>query len=92
MIFIYCKTQDSPMVVGEAICRANSVDGKRKSWVVNGDGESCSIETEGEACGVVYLIGDSVVGVEADDDCACKIIEPLIIIYGFEKVKWLATK
>lgn len=77
-------------MVGETICKANFIGDKRHSWVV--DGGSCSIETDSNACAVIYLIGDSVVGVEADDDCACKIIEPLISIYGFEKVKWLITK
>jgi hypothetical protein len=79
-------------MVGEAICKANFIGDKRHSWVVDADGESCCIETDSRACAVVYLIGDSVVGVEADDNCACKIIEPLIEIYGFEKVKWLGAK
>jgi hypothetical protein len=79
-------------MVGEAICRANFIGERRHSWVVDGDGGSCSIETDSKACSVVYLIGDSVVGVEADDQCASRVIEPLIEIYGFEKVKWLVAK
>ena len=78
-------------MVGEAICKANFIGDKRHSWVVDGDGESCSIETDCRACAVVYSISGSVVGVEVDDECASRVIEPLIENYGFEKVKWLSA-
>ena len=93
-MIVYCNTMDSPKTVGEAICRANFDEGQENSWKVNDEGEFFTIETVlKDAClAVVYRIGSFVLGVEVDDNCACKIIEPLIEIYGFEKVKWLSTK
>ena len=92
-MFIYCNTKDSHKIVGEAICRANFVDGGERSWKVNEEGDFCTIEinSKSSCVAVVYSVGDSVVGVEIDDDCASKVIEPLIEFYGFERVKWLAT-
>ena len=94
MMFIYCNTKDSLKLVGEAVCRANFVDGGEHSWKVNEEGDCCTIEinSKSSCVAVVYSVGDSVVGVEIDDDCGSKVIEPLIEVYGFEKVKWLATK
>lgn len=82
------------MLVGEAICKANFVDGSKSSWIVKNEGDFCSIENscKNSSTELVYSIGGSVIGVEIDDECASKVIEPLIDIYGFEKVKWLATK
>lgn len=93
-MFVYCCTKDSPKIVGEAFCRANFVEGGEHSWKVNDEGELCTVEIYSKAhcVAVVYLVANSVVGVEIDDDCASKVIEPLIEIYGFDKVKWLATK
>jgi hypothetical protein len=93
-MFIYCRTEDSLKTVGEAICRANFVEEDEHFWKVNDEGEFFTIETNlKDTCvAVIYRIGSFVVGVEVDDNCACKIIEPLIEIYGFEKVKWLSTK
>lgn len=93
-MIVYCNTKDSPKTVGEAICRAYFDEGQENSWKVNDEGEFFTIETMPKnAClAVVYRIGSFVLGVEVDDNCAYKIIEPLIEIYGFEKVKWLSTK
>lgn len=41
---------------------------------------------------MVYRIGDSVVVTEIDDECASKVVEPLMEYYGFENVKWLVSK
>jgi hypothetical protein len=92
-MIIYCNTKDSPKIVGEAICKANFEEGQENFWKVNDEGEFFTIETmiKGTCVAVTYRIGHFVVGVEVDDDCAFKIIEPLIEIYGFEKVKWLST-
>ena len=90
----FCSTKDSPKTVGEAICRANFNEGQEDFWKVNDEGEFFTIETilKDTCVAVIYRIGSFVVGVEIDDNCACNIIEPLIEIYGFEKVKWLPTK
>jgi hypothetical protein len=81
-------------MVGEAICRANFIDGGDHSWKINEEDEFCAIErnSKGHCVAVVYSVANSVVGREIDDECASKIIESLIAIYDFEKVKWLATK
>jgi hypothetical protein len=93
-MFIYCKTKDSPKMVAEALCRANFVDGGEHSWKVNDEGELCTIEINSIAhcVAVVYSVANSVVGIEIDDECTSKVIEPLLKSYGFKKVKWLATK
>ncbi len=92
-MFIYCRTKDSPKNVGEAICRANFVEEDKHVWKVKDAGEYFTIETNfKEGCvAVVYRIGSFVVGIEVDDNCASKIVEALIEIYGFEKVKWLSA-
>ena len=92
-MFIYCNTKDSPKIVGDAICRANFVNGGELSWKVNEGGDFCTIEINSKSgcVAVVYSVGDSVVGVEIDDDCVSEVVEPLIEIYGFEKVKWLTS-
>ena len=93
-MFIYCNTKDSPKIVGAVICRANFVDGGERSWKVNEEGDFCAIEINSKSgcVAVVYSVGGSVVGVEIDDDCASKVIEPLIEKYGFENVKWLLVR
>ena len=93
-MFIYCSTKDSSKIVGEAICSANFVDGGESSWKVNDEGDFCTIEinSKSSCVAVVYSVGYSVVGVEIDNDCASKVIEPLIEKYGFENVKWLLAR
>ena len=93
-MFVYCSTKDSPMTVGELICRANSLGENKHSWLIKGEGDSCFIEaaSNGHCVAVVYCVGDSVVGVEIDNDCASNVVEPLIEKYNFENVKWLLSK
>lgn len=90
-MFIYCSTKDSAKTVGELICRATSVENNKISWLVKDEDDSCVIEAtcNGHCVAVVYYVGASVVGIEIDDNCASKVVEPLIENYGFEKVKWL---
>ena len=93
-MFVYCNINDSPRIVGEAVCRANSIKGSERSWIITDEGDFCSIHTNSkdQCVAVIYYVSDSVVGIEIDDECASKIIEPLLELYGFEKVKWLAAK
>ena len=88
-MFIYCNTTDSPNIVGDKICRANS-SSERQSWKVNDEGEFCTISVNSKAncVAVVYSVSHLIVGIEIDDNCAAKIIEPLLENYGFENVKW----
>jgi len=89
-MFVYCNTKDSLRTVGEVVCRANSVKNGR-SWIISGEGESFVIKanSDGQCVAVVYCVGDLVVGIEIDDDCASKVVEPLIEKYDFENVKWM---
>ena len=93
-MFIYCNTKDSPKIVGDAICRANFVEGGKHYWKAKNEGEFYTIEINSkENCvAVVYSIGNFVIGIEVDDNCVSKVIEPLIEIYGFENVKWLLAR
>lgn len=89
---IYCKTIDDPKKVGELICRANSSE-KDSEWKIKEEIEADSwiIETSCDrfAHALVYRVGNSVVAVEVEADCAQNVIEPLIEKYGFENTKWL---
>lgn len=93
-MIIYCSTVDSSKVVGEVVCRANLADTGVRSWTAKDEGDFYSIEinSESRCVAVVYQVGDSVVALEVDDNCASKVIEPLIEKFGFDKVKWLSTK
>ncbi|UCF45074.1 MAG: hypothetical protein JSW44_00010 [Candidatus Bathyarchaeota archaeon] len=93
-MFIYCSTKDSPKNVGQTICSANFVEEDKHVWKVKDAGEYFTIETDSkESCvAAIYRIGSFVVGIEVDDNCASKVIEALIEIYGFEKVKWLSAR
>jgi hypothetical protein len=90
-MFVYCNTKDSPRIVGEAVCRANFVKDSGRSWIICDEGDSCVIKTNSnDLCvAVVYYVSNLVVGIEIDDECASKVVEPLIEKYSFENVKWL---
>ena len=97
MINIYCKTSDGPKNVGKLLCRTNSVQDKNEnySWIVNKtEDDSWIIETNCNQSpdGIIYRIGNEVVCIEVDDNCAPKVIEPLIEKYGFDNIKWLLTQ
>ena len=81
-------------MVGEVICRANFVEGGEHFWTVRDEGEFCTININFKVhcVAVVFLVSNLVVGIEIDDDCAAKIIEPLMKRYGFDNVKWLLMK
>jgi len=91
VLFVYCNTKDSPRTVGEVVCRANFVEDSGTSWIISDEGEACIIKTSSKdhCVAVVYCVSDSVVGIEIDDNCASKVVEPLIKKYNFENVKWL---
>lgn len=92
MIKIYCKTVDGPKRVGVLLCKANLV-GEKAKWILRDECEEdfWVIETKCEKSPdlIVYQIGNSVVVVEVDDECASEVIEPLMDYYGFKNVKWL---
>jgi hypothetical protein len=94
VISIYCKTFDGSKKVGEFICKANSEE--KTEWLLKDECEEDSwiIETKCEKSpnALVYSISNSVVVIEVDDECASKVIEPLMGKYGFENVKWLLSK
>ena len=94
VMFVYYNTKDSPRIVGKVVCRANFMKNSRRSWIISDEGDSCIIKTNSNdhCVAVVYCVGDSVVGIEIDDNCASKVVEPLIKEYNFENVKWLSDK
>lgn len=91
-MFIYCNTKDSPKTIGEAICREN-FEGE-ENWKLNDEGEfyTINVNSATDCVAVVYSISNLVVAIEIDEDCASKVIEPLMKNYGFENVKWLSHK
>ena len=91
-MFIYCNTKDSPKTIGEAICKEN-FEGE-ENWALNDEGEfyTINVNSATNCFAVIYVVSNLVVGIEIDEDCASKVIEPLIKNYGFENVKWLAYK
>ena len=98
MILIYCKTVDGSKRVGEFICKSNIPKEKdeRRAWGIQDENEP-ETYTIGVACkdstaAMVYRIGQSVVAIEVDDNCAPSVIEPLMERYGFDNVKWLLVK
>ena len=91
-MFIYCNTKDSPKTIGEVICREN-FEGE-KNWKLNDEGEfyTINVNSATDCVAIVYSVSNLVVGIEIDEDCVSKVIEPLIGKYGFENVKWLLSK
>ena len=97
MIIIYCKTLDDSTLVGELLFRINSVQNKNEneSWTLDENEDDCWIlatKCNQYPVAVIYRIGNEVVCIEIDDNCAPKVIAPLIEKYGFENVKWLLTQ
>jgi len=96
MVFIYCKTSDDLKQVGQLICTENTVTGKDDhSWRTEESDDDCyAIHTScnKNTAAIMSQISNNVICIETDDNCATKIIEPLIKKYGFNQVKWLLTK
>ncbi len=98
MIWIYCKTTDSPKEVGENICKSysNLEDNEFELCVTKDENEEDCwlLETnlKHETSAMVYRISDEIVVIEIDDDCATNVIELLMKKHGFANVKWIETK
>jgi len=98
LIWVYCKTTDKPKEVGQYICKTNFSrgDDQTESKVIKDEiEEDCWLiqtNSQNETSAMVYKIGNEVVALEIDDDCAINVIEPLMKKYGFANVKWLVTK
>ncbi|MCW4014906.1 MAG: hypothetical protein NWF06_00900 [Candidatus Bathyarchaeota archaeon] len=96
MVFIYCKTADGLKQVGQLICTENLVAGKDDyAWEICESDDDCyAIQTSCNKAAAAMLsrVSDDVVCIETDDNCAQKIVEPLVKKYGFNNVKWLQTK
>jgi hypothetical protein len=95
LIWIYCQTTDDPKEVGEHICKSNlSRENSFFEFRVMKDEEDCWLITTNpnETSAMVYRIGDEILVIEIDDDCAPTAIELLLKKYGFANVKWLQSK
>ena len=96
MVFIYCETTDDLKQVGELICSENSVSGKEDNYAwktEESDDNSYAIQTScnTSTAAILSQVSNNVICIETDENCAPKIIEPLIKKYGFNQVKWLCT-
>jgi hypothetical protein len=96
MVYIYCKTTDGLKQVGQLICSENSVTEKdQHTWKTEeSDDNSYAIQTScnTSTAAILSQVSNNVICIETDDNCAPKIVEPLIKKYGFNQVKWLLTK
>ncbi len=67
-----------------------------RSWVIQDENEpetyTIGIACKDSTAAMVYRIGQAVVAIEVDDNCAPSVIEPLMERYGFDNVKWLLAK
>ena len=99
MVWVYCKTYDDPKIVADCVCSANfgEENSKNKSQIMNDESEDdCWIiqpdNSQNETSAIIYRISPEIVAIEIDENCASNVIEPLMKKYGFNKVKWFATK
>jgi len=98
VFLIYCKIVDSPKEVADYVCKSNFgvVNSEKKSQVINdGSEDDCwIIETDdsNETSALTYRVGNEIVAMELDENCASNVIEPLMKKYGFENIKWLVIK
>ena len=96
MIWIYCQTTDDPKEVGKYICKCNlSREDRILEPQVTKDEEDCWLITtnpKNETSAMTYRIGNEIVVIEIDDDCAPNVIELLLKKYGFSNIKWLQSK
>lgn len=103
-LFFYVKTLEEPKIVGETVCAANSITGQHPgdeyTWILQeGRDEPGYWEIRGKYAklrdltevAIVYRIGDTVVLSEIDDGLAPNFVDPLILRYGFDNVKWLSV-
>lgn len=104
-IWIYVKTNDSPKSVGDMVCAHNVfVDAHPKgkySWVMKPGkdeedfwqirGKYEDLEEELSNIAIVYRAGDAVVLGEVDDTFIPNFLDPLLVKYGLEHIKWLTT-
>ncbi len=100
-IWFYVKTNEDPKAVGDVVCAFNFIQGQhpedKYSWIIEpGRDEPGYWEIKGKYAAlkditiicIVYRIGDTVAFSEIDDDLSPNFIDPLIMKYGFDNVKW----
>ena len=98
MIWIYCRTTDSPKEVGEYICKSNFNQEENNLGLritKDENEEDCWLlepSPKKETVAIIYRISDEIIAIEIDDYCATNVIEPLMKKHGFTNVKWLLTK
>jgi hypothetical protein len=97
-MWVYCQTTDDPKEVGEYICDSNFVEEckDKKSRIFKDESEDGCwlIQTypRNETSAIIYRVGQNIIGIEIDDNCAVNVIEPLMKKYGFTNIRWLTTK
>ncbi len=104
-IWFYVKTNDSPKTVGDVVCAYNVFEdahpkgkyswvmeqgkGEEEYWQIKGKYEDLKEELSNIA--IVYRAGDTVVFGEVDDTFIPNFLDPLLVKYGLEHIKWLTT-
>src|SRR4030043_552281 len=104
-ILVFVKTDESPKIVGEVICKLNYIRGEHPedeySWIVqerkSGTEEYWEIKSKYSglkdlaSVGFTYRKGDTVVISDVDDGFASNFLDPLIEKYGFDNMKWIVV-
>jgi hypothetical protein len=103
-IWFYVKTNDSPKLVGDVVCKFNFYQGEhpedKYSWLIEiGKGPEEYWEIKGKyepltdltLISLVYRIGDTVALSEVDDSLVPNFLDPLLEKYGFDNVRWIVV-
>ncbi len=104
-ISFFVKTDESPKMVGEIVCKFNYTRGEHPedeyTWVLHerkeGAEEYWEIESmyaglkDRVTVGFVYGKGDTVILSDVDDEFVLNFLDPLIEKYGFDNIKWIVT-
>lgn len=104
-IWVYVKTNDSPKVVGDVVCAYNVFQdahpkgkyswvmekgkGPEEYWQIKGKYED--LKEDLSTIAIVYRAGDAVIFGEIDDNFIPNFLDPLLVKYGLEHIKWLVV-
>jgi hypothetical protein len=103
--WFYVKTNDSAKVVGNVVCAHNVFQDAhpkgKYSWVIEQGkdqeeywqikGKYEDLKEELSDVAIVYKTGDTVVFGEVEDEFIPNFLDPLLVKYGFEHIKWIVT-
>jgi hypothetical protein len=103
-MWFYVKTGDNPKKVGDVVCAFNFFQDAhpkgKYSWIMEqgkGEEEYWQIKSKYEDLkdttnvALVYRTGDTVVLGEVNDDFVPNFMDPLLMKYGFDNIKWIVA-